>query len=142
MLKILLSCLIMVSGNLFADQHTNIYSPFKLQVEIVNCKGDSVTCKDFTNDPVFELNFENNILFLSDKDKSELLSDPSIVNILKEKTNIKDEKINYVMSVYHIEGFILDLIFTGEILENGLDINKFELRMNSQRISFADLQLK
>ena len=110
--------------------------------QITKCVGDLELCHDFKNLDSLKFIFKNDTISLEDGLKKGILEDPKMVAIAREKTNLSGKKANYILSLNHARGILINFNFIGTIEDNSKFLaERFEVNTSGgQVVASATLQ--
>jgi len=120
------------------NDFVNNTSTFKIS----KCVGDLEICHDLKNLNDLKFIFNNDTISLEDDLKKEILSDPIMVAIAREKTNLSGKKATYILSLNHAQGMLINFNFKGSIEYNSKFLaERFEINTSGgQVVASATLQ--
>jgi hypothetical protein len=109
--------------------------------KISNCKGRTELCKALA--PIeFPFFMENGQVIVDKKNLQMLIdSDVSLQRIMKTQNFFSNDKFDHIMTIRHIQGFLLDFKFGGYIEDSDFYLTNLSLRANGTEVNSADLEL-
>lgn len=140
--------LIGLSNQNNSTNKSELFEPKKLnndetikEYKIVNCKGDSSTCKflEQSNLPFFLE--DKKVVIDRETIQAFIDSDNSLQRIMSTKNFSKNDTFTHIIQIMHVRGFLLDFKFSGYLEGNDFFMTGMSLTANGREMNSSDLEL-
>ena len=112
------------------------------EYKVSSCKGDSGTCNSVKSEILSFKLLDNKVQISENWIKKLIKREQSFVSVANIKTFNKKNEFDIVLSVLHIKGFIIDLVFGGYMEKNDFHMEDFKVKANGAENASGKLTLK